>query len=233
MVEAILQTLSDTWSGYLEALRVVLPRLLSMLSVVAVGWLIAAVAKAVAARVLGWVRFARLAERTGAAELLRKAELPPAERLVASIAFWLLFAGFLLVGLDTLGFQTLESLRAEAAALAPRLAASLGILALGLVLANVVWRVVLLGTVNAGWPSARSVSGGVHALLVTVAVAMALDHLAVARSIVVVAFAIAFGALMLALAIALGVGAAPIVRRLLEERMATRGHPRADGSSHL
>ena len=76
MVEAILRTLRDTWSGYLDALLVVLPRLLSTLSVVLVGWLIAAVARAVAARLLGWLRLPRLAERTGAAEFLRKAELP-------------------------------------------------------------------------------------------------------------------------------------------------------------
>jgi hypothetical protein len=69
-------------------------------------------------------------------------------------------------------------------------------------------------------------------LLVTVAVAMALDHLGVAPTIVLVAFAIAFGALMLALAIALGIGGGPIVRRLLEERLAQRARP-SDGSAHL
>src|SRR5574341_1455965 len=142
MAEAILVTLRETWSGYVEGLRLVIPRLLAMLSVVAVGWLIAALARAVTARVLGWLRVARLAERTGAAELLRKAELPPAERLAASTVFWVLFLGFLLAGLDALGFATLTALRLELAVLLPRLAGGLAILAVGLVLANVVWRVV-------------------------------------------------------------------------------------------
>ena len=105
MAEAILLTLRETWSGYVEGLRLVIPRLLAMLSVVAAGWLIAALARAVTGRALGWLRVARLAERTGTAELLRKAELPPAERLVASAVFWILFLGFLLAGLDALGFQ--------------------------------------------------------------------------------------------------------------------------------
>ncbi len=233
MADTILRTLHDTWTGYLDVMVAVLPRLLAMISIVIVGSLLAVVARAVTARLLRWLRLPRLAERTGGAELLRKAELPPAERLLASVVFWVLLGGFLLVGLDALGFRTLVALRAEFSALVPRLMAALAILIAGLVLANVAWRVVLLAAVNAGWPFARPLSGGLHALLVTVTVAMALEHVGVARGIVLVAFAIAFGALMLALAIAAGIGGGPIVRRMLEERLAERGRPRADGSSHL
>ena len=50
MVEAILTTLRETWSGYVEGLRLVIPRLLAMLSVVLAGWLIAALARAATER---------------------------------------------------------------------------------------------------------------------------------------------------------------------------------------
>jgi hypothetical protein len=233
MAEAILVTLRDTWSGYVEALRLVIPRLLAMLSVVAAGWLIAAVARAVTRQVLAWLRVARLAERTGAAELLRKAELPPAERLAASAVFWVLFLGFLLAGFDALGFKTLTALRVEMGVLLPRVAGGLAILAVVLVIANVVWRVVLIATVNAGWPSARLVGSAVYFLIVTIGAAMALDHVGLARSIVVAAFAILVGAVMLAVAIAVGIGAGPHVRRLLEGQVAPRPGPGTDGSSHL
>jgi hypothetical protein len=233
MAEAILLTLRETWSGYVEGLQLVIPRLLAMLSVVVAGWLIAALARAVVGRGLGWLRLARLAERTGTAELLRKAELPPAERLVASAVFWLLFLGFLLAGLDALGFKTLQAMRSEIGLLVPRLMGGLAILAVGLVLANVVWRVVLLSAVNAGWPSARLISGSVYFLTVTIASAMALDHVGLARPIVLTAFAIVVGAVMLALAIAVGVGSGPLVRRLLEQRVTKRTPPESDGSSHL
>jgi hypothetical protein len=233
MAEAILITLRETWSGYVEGLRLVIPRLLAMLSVVAAGWLIAALARGVVGRSLGWLRVARLAERTGTAELLRKAELPPAERLVASAVFWVLFLGFLLAGLDALGFNTLQSLRAEILLLVPRVVGAVAILAVGLVLANVVWRVVLLAAVNAGWPSARLVGGGIYFLMVTIAAAMALDHVGLARPIVLTAFALVVGAVMLALAIAVGVGSGPLVRRLVEERLSKGARPEPDGSSHL
>jgi hypothetical protein len=233
MAEAILVTLRETWSGYVEGLRLVIPRLLVMLSVVAAGWLIAALARAATRRALAWMRIARLAERIGTAELLRKAELPPAERLASSVVFWVLFLGFLLAGLDALGFETLTTLRDEAGEVLPRVVGGLLILAVGLALANVVWRLVLLTAVNAGWPSARLVGGGVYFLLLTIASAMALDHVGLARPIVRTAFAIVFGAAMLALAIAVGVGAGPHVRRMLDERLGPRSRLDSDGSSHL
>ena len=114
MAEAILVTLRETWSGYVEGLRLVIPRLLAMLSVVVAGWLDrGARPRGHRARPRLAAASARLAERTGTAELLRKAELPPAERLVASAVFWVLFLGFLLAGLDALGFKHAASLRAE------------------------------------------------------------------------------------------------------------------------
>ena len=166
--------------------------------------------------------------------MLRKAELPPAERLAGALVFWVLFAGFLLAGLDALGFETLSTLRADVSRLVPRVVASLADPRRSAwCWPTSSWRIVLLGAVNAGWLFARAVSGGVHALLVTLAVAMALDQLGVARGVVLAAFAIAFGALMLALALALGIGAAPIVGRAIEQRLAARGQPRVDGSSHI
>jgi hypothetical protein len=233
MAEAILLTLRETWSGYVEGLRLVIPRLLAMLSVVAAGWLIAALARAVTGRVLGWLRVARLAERTGAAELLRKAELPPAERLAASAVFWLLFLGFLLAGVDALGFRTLQAMRSEVGLLVPRLVGAVAILVVGIVLANVAKRVVLLAAVNAGWPQARLVGAAVYFLTLTIVAAMVLDHVGLGRPMVLTAFAIVVGAVMLSLAIAIGVGSGPLLRRWLEQRLAARSHPESDGSSHL
>ena len=228
MAEAILLTLRETWSGYVEGLRLVIPRLLVMLSVVLAGWLVAALARAVALRALGWLRLGRLAERTRAAELLRKAELPRPSGSRPRGCSGCCSSGSSWRG-STPSASTLASLQAEVLRLVPRLVGAVAILALGLVLANVVWRVVLLAAVNAGWPSARLIGRAAYVLTATIAVAMALDQAGLARPIVLAAFAIAFGALMLALAIAVGTGAGPIVRRLLEERLAARDRPPQNG----
>ena len=127
----------------------------------------------------------------------------------------------------------MQAMRAQIGLLMPRLVGALAILVVGLVLANVLRRGVLLAAVNAGWPQARVAGGVVHFLTVAIVAAMVLDQLGLARPIVLTAFAIVVGAVMLALAIAVGVGSGPLLRRLLEERLAARARPESDGSSHL
>ncbi len=233
MGHTIVETLRATWAGYVSALSFAIPRLLVMAGILVVGALAAAAAQFVVARVLRALRFEAFSERTGAAELLRKAELPPAGRVAASLVFWLVFATFLLAALDALGLEAIATMEEQLLLLVPRVVTSLAVLAVGLVLANLAWRVALLAAVNAGWRQARLLSGVVYALLVTFAAAMALDNLRVGRSIVLAAFIMGFGAIVLAVAIAVGIGAAPLVRRALEERLAGRTRPETDGSSHL
>ena len=233
MLSEILHTLSVTWGGYFGAARAFLPQLVCASSVIAVGWLIAAAARFVTARVLRWIRFSHVSERTGAAELLRQAELPPAERLVPSLVFWLLFLGFLLSGIDGLGFQTIQVLREQATLFVPRLVGAAAIVSVGLLLASFVGRLVLLATCNAGWRYCRLASRAVQGFLIVITVVMALDQLRVARSVVLTTFAIAFGAVMLGFAVALGVASAPLLRRMLEETVALRPCPRQESVSHI
>lgn len=86
---------------------------------------------------------------------------------------------------------------------------------------------------NANLPSARLLSGLVRFLILVTAVAMALEQVSVARSVVLTAFAIAFGAIMLALAIALGIGGGPIARRILEQYFPDKPSAPPDGAAHL
>ena len=81
--------------------------------------------------------------------------------------------------------------------------------------------------------AARLLSGAVRFLIVILTVAMALEQIAVATTIVATAFAIAFGAVMLGLAIAVGVGGGHIARRILEQQVPEREPPAPGGASHL
>jgi hypothetical protein len=69
-------------------------------------------------------------------------------------------------------------------------------------------------------------------LILILAGAMALDQIALARTIVLTAFAIAFGALMLGIAIAFGIGGG-IAKRILEQQFPERQRSGADEMSHL
>lgn len=233
MAEAIVDALRETGATYLAALRAFLPRVLATASIVLVGGLIAVVLRAVTRRVLGLVRFNTLAQRAGAADVLRKAELPPADALAGSVVFWLVFVGFLLSSLDALGFKGVEGLLADFLRFIPRIMVAVIILVLGLLAANFAWRATLLAAVNANLPSARLLSGGVRLMIVVTVVAMALEQIAVASTVVLTAFAISFGAVMLAVAIAVGIGSGPTARRIIEQHFTRQEQGDADGGSHL
>jgi hypothetical protein len=116
----------------------------------------------------------------------------------------------------------------------PRLLAARAIVLGRLPAGNILWRATLLAAVNAQVPTPRVLAGVARALVLILAGAMALDQIAVARTIVFTAFAISFGAVMLGLAIAFGIGGGGVARRLLERQFPdTPSPPSADEPSHL
>lgn len=236
MAEVIADALHRAWTSFLEGLGGFLPRLLAMLAIVLAGWIIAWVTSFLLRQVLRWVKVNALADRTGGAEMLRRAALPPADAFISSLVFWLVWVAFMLSGLSSLGFPGLEGLGVAFVTFLPRLTVGIFIFIVGLVAANFAWRATLLASVNANLPSARLLSGAVRWLVLALAVAMALEQVGVAKTVVLTAFAIAFGALMLGMAIAVGIGGGDVARRLLDRQFPPPQERKEDSSediSHL
>lgn len=233
MAQRVLDAIGQAGTNFVESVAQLLPRVIITVSIILVGWLIAIVLKRLTRWVLRRFHFNRFCERVGLAAPLKTAELPSAEDLVAAVVFWIVWIGFLLSGVDVLEFNALRGLVDGFVLFVPRLLVALAILAAGFVFANVAWRATVLAAVNARVPSPRVLSGAVRALVLILAVAMALDHLAVARTIVLTAFAIAFGAVMLGLAIAFGVGGGGVARRILDHWFPERAVPENDEVKHL
>jgi hypothetical protein len=91
----------------------------------------------------------------------------------------------------------------------------------------------MLAAVNARIPSPRLLSGVIRGLVLILTGAMALEQIAVARTVVLTAFAIAFGALMLGIGIAFGIGGSGIAKRILEHQFPEQERTGADDVSHL
>ena len=232
MAQRVLEAIEQAGTNFVESVTQLLPRAVVTLSIIVVGWFIAIMLKWLTRWVLGRVGFNTVCERFELAALLKAAGLPSAEALTSAAVFWIVWIGFLLSGVDVLGFAVLQGLVDGFALFVPRLLVALAILAIGYVLANVAWRGTVLAAVNARVPSPRLLSGAVRALILILAAAMALDQIAVARTIVLTAFAIAFGAVMLGLAIAFGVGGGGIARRILDHWFPERDAPE-DEVKHL
>jgi hypothetical protein len=152
MTEMVFAALQEAFGNFLRSVAAFLPRALITVSIVLAGWLIATICRRATRYLLTRMGFGRLCDRQGVTELLRSADLPPAEALAASAVFWLVWVGFMLSGVDVLGFAALQGLLSEFALFVPRLLVAVVILVVGFVLANVAWRATLLAAVNARCP---------------------------------------------------------------------------------
>jgi len=108
MWQNFISELTRTMHEIVGSLGRFLPRFFEMLTLVVIGWLIAWVLRAVVRSVLRITRFDKLSEHTGAASLLRGAELPAPTEMLSRFVFWVAWAGFILVGVNVLGIVGVE-----------------------------------------------------------------------------------------------------------------------------
>jgi hypothetical protein len=233
MIQEIADALVQSWKNFAEAFVLFVPRLVAAAIIFAGGFIVAVLVRRVIRRALAWLQFDRLTLRSGATEMLRAAELPTAEVLIAKILFWIVLLGFTVSAVDTLQFGPFQGLMQEFFRFVPRFLVALLVLSLGLLVSNFLWRATLLASVNAGLPGARLLSGVLRVLVMAVGVVMALEQIGLATNVVLTAFAITFGALMLGLAIAFGLGGRDAAKALLEEQLRAKRERDSDAAPHL
>lgn len=233
MIQEIAEALAQSWSNFTGAFVLFVPRLVAATIIFAGGFVVAVLARRIVRNTLLWLQFDRLAARSGASEMLRVAEMPSADLLVAKIVFWIVWMGFVVSAVDALQFEPLRGLVQQFFLFVPRVLLALLVLALGFLVGNFVWRATLLASVNAGLPGARLLSGTLRLLVIAIAVVMALEQLGLATAVVLTAFAIAFGALMLGLAIAFGLGGRDAAKQLLEQHLRAQQEREPDATPHL
>jgi small-conductance mechanosensitive channel len=222
MREMIVSELSQATHEFARALAHLLPRLLVMLIIALVGWVIAYLVKAILRSILRLIKFDRLSENAGAAQLLTKVALPSSTELLCRLVFWVVWLGFILVGISALGIVGLQEDISRFVLFLPRLVVAVLILFFGMLASSFFSRAALLAAVNANLPSPRLLSYSVKVVIVVLAVSMAFEELGVAEKTILVAFTIVFGALMLGLAIAFGLGGQELARQTLERRFSEK-----------
>src|SRR5271167_929444 len=218
MREMIIGELSQALHEIARGFAHVLPRLIVMLILAAVGWVIAFVIKVVLRSFLRLVKFDKLSENAGASQLLSKAALPSAAEVLSRFVFWVAWLGIILLGVSVLGILGLQEQVARFFLFLPRLFVAMFILFFGLLAASFFSRAALLAAVNANVPSPRVLSLALRSIFIVFVLSIAFEELGLAEQTMLVAFGIAFGALMLGLAIAFGIGGRELARRLLEEK---------------
>jgi len=233
MTDTLIIDITATLDAAMERALQILPAILGMVLIVAIGWVIALLVKFIIRHLLNLVKFSAFCDRSGATQMLTKVGLPAPTALLAGLVFWVTLVTFIMLGMSTLGIVALQERLAQFFLYLFQIFIALVILLIGILLANFVSRAVLLGMVNANVPSARLLSGVIRVFLIILAVAMALEQVALAKRVVLMAFSIAFGAVMLGLAIAFGLGGQDVVKRFLERQFEEKTKPEKDEISHL
>jgi hypothetical protein len=174
--------------------------------------------KLVLRSILRLIHFDRLSENAGASQLLAKAALPSPTEVVSRFVFWVVWLGFVLLGVNVLGILGLQEQIGKFFFFLPRLFIALFIVFVGLLAASFFSRAALLAAVNANVPSPRVLSLAIRSIIIVFVLSIAFEELGIAEQTMLVAFGIAFGALMLGLAIAFGIGGRDLAQQFLEKR---------------
>jgi hypothetical protein len=218
MVEQIDVALRLAGTRIVESVANFLPGALVFLVLIVGSLIVALVVRYLFVRMLTGLDVDRRADLLG----LSLADWAPSQsvsKVIASTAYWTILGLGLLLGLTALDAALPSRFAMSVLEYVPHLLAALLILVVGGMVARFLARAVLIGAVNMGVQYARLLSMAVKWLVLILTAAMALDHVGIGRTILLLAFGIAFGGVVLAVALAVGLGARDVVSRALERQL--------------
>ena len=224
MGESWSRVATDSLDRFVRKLMTFLPDFLEMITILIVGFFIAWIVKKLCFRFLKAVQVDRLSEQWGLTHALAAGGVTHAPSyLLSRFFYWVIILVTLVLGMNALKVPATRDLVAKCFNYLPNLFAAILILVVGYLIAAFLGRATLIASVNAQSGSAKFFSRTVRGFIVILSLTMALYHLGIAESIVIIAFAIILGGIVLALAIAFGWGGRDLARAFLERLYRRKG----------
>jgi hypothetical protein len=216
MWERARQALDQSTTRFLTQLASLLPGIVALIVALLISSVVAWFLAAVVRRLLSGMQFdERLARGSFASLRQWSPQKSPTLLVSRAVACLVIFTG-LLIGVAAFDAELTTLFVRTIFAYIPNILGALLVLLVGNIVARFLARSVLIGAVNMNFQYAPLLSAGVKWLVTVLAVAMALEHLRIARGIVELAFGILFGGIVLALALAVGLGSKELVIKSLE-----------------
>lgn len=216
MWDQVKQALLQSTTRFLTRFVSALPGMVALILALLISIILAFVLAFAVRRLLSRLHFAeRLVQWGFTSPAEQSAMTNPVILVSRTIAGVVILLGFL-IGITAIDAEWTSNLSQGILAYIPNILGAGLLFVVGSVLARFLARSVLIGAVNMNLQYARLLSVGVKWLVVVLVVAMALEHLRIARSIVELAFGILFGGIVFALALAVGLGSKEIVMKSLE-----------------
>lgn len=183
-----------------------LPNLAAALGLVAVGWLVAWIAKAVVARVLG-IGLALLTRQPTVGRVLERSRLGSGfVALISRVTFWLILALFVAAAVERLELLVAASLVSVFVAFLPHLLVGIVIVFLGIVGGQIAYSAVNRAALAAGLPQAGLLARAVQLVLIFFGIVTGADQLGIQSTLLTVVVATAVGAVLGGATLAFGLG---------------------------
>ncbi|CUQ67714.1 mechanosensitive ion channel family protein [Candidatus Nitrospira inopinata] len=213
----------------------ILPNVLAMAIIIGVGFAMAWALGYAVERLLRVVRLDHLCDRLGVnAALGRGGVKSDPSQIVGRMTYWVIALFAVIAGLGALNLKPINQFAQSLLAYIPHVLIAAVILIAGYLLSNFISQGVLIAAVNAGLPPARLIASLSRWGVRLFALAMALEELGIAASVVIVGFGITFGGIVFAACLAFGLGAKDLAKDYLERTLSGRGRDRSpDDLRHM
>jgi hypothetical protein len=192
---------------------------LKVIVILLIGWVIAKIIRAVAARILKALKIDDLSERINLNNLLLRGGISSTvSQLIAAVCYWIIILVTLSVAVDAVGLvKSADLIDKVVAYVASAIIPAMFFLIFGLFVATVLSNIVKAAATNAGISQAPLLAKLTQGVVVAFAIAISLIQLRIVPNVITLLVTIIFGALGLGLALALGLGCKDTVAKYVEE----------------
>ena len=212
------QIFIESSQQFLNEIAITLPKILSALLILLIGWIIAKLIKRAFVRLLKLVRLNYLTEKSGIEGFLREGGIKiTAIDLIGRLIYWLIMLIVILAALNSLELTSAQDLFNDIILFIPNIIVSLIVLLLGLYIAKFVSNILSVSLKNMKDKSAKLIKDLAYYAIVVFTVFIVLGQLKIAQEIITNAFILIFGALCLAFGLAFGLGGKDYASDLLKK----------------
>jgi hypothetical protein len=205
---------TESLQNGLDKLLGLIPAIIGFVLLIIIGWIFAKIARGVVRRLLRKLRFDRAITLSPGGKYVERIIEHPTDFL-AKLAYWIVFLGFVLFAVSSLGVPALTLVVNGIYRYIPNVIAAILIflVASALTAGAETFVAKVLGT----GALAKLLGAIVPAIIMPIAIFMILDQLHIARNIVDITYTALVGAMALGLALAFGLGGREVAARILEQ----------------
>ena len=195
-----------------------LPTLLSVVIILIVGYVLAAIVQKVVTRFLKLARLDTASEKTGIANILTKGDINyTLSEIVGVLIYWLMMLVVILAAVNALQLTVAAELLNRVILYIPNVIASVFILVLGIFFASLMANTVRTTAANAGVRQARSLGQATQVVIAIFVFVEALKQLGIDTSLIDLLMKAILAALALGVGLAVGLGCKDLAGRSVNQ----------------